>query len=488
MLRHREAGYPCLWVATTEEERFVRENRKVFPHDIQFFRWDIADGLRAFVNPNGDENMFTWKTLDEDLQHPVPALRSIAELPGAVLDENNEPHGGSVIFMHDFHEFLREVDVQRCLLNMKDHLKNTGKMIVFLSHGVEIPLAVQDSIKILEFNLPDEAELSALLSKFCNDYGLGVHGNHIVDAMKGLTLEGAENAMALSLAETGTLAYEVILDAKATMLQATGYLQMMDYRETFDDLYGLEYIKEYAPACIDSGKGEGILLYGYPGTGKSHFSKALAHYCKLPCLSLDMSALRGSLVGETETNTRDAFGRIEAFGKSVVFVDEMGKSFVGMESSGQTDGGVNNRVGQFFLKYWEDREPGAYYVGTTNELEPFLEWSGGAMMSRFDAIFFLDMPTPSECKGIAKIWSEKVGVDIPGNLDFDGWTGRDIKKLAHTMDMMGVCAEKALSFIVPTAKRLGTGMAAIRKQAQNVCIPASKSEIAYSVRKIKVAK
>ena len=487
MYHHQKSGHAFVWVATSEEDRIIREERKKIPAEVKFFRWDIVSGLQGFVNPNGDPNQWIWQTLDEDMRMPTEMLKGLINLPGA-----NEECDGSIIFMHDFHEFFKDVEVQRCTLNMKDHLKSTGKMVVFLSHGVDIPPAMRDAIKVLNFKLPDEDELHGLLSRFSIDYPheFPKDTQAIVDAMKGLTLEGAENALALSYAEKGTVDMRIVLEAKAANLKTTGYLTYMPYQETFDDLYGLEKIKEYAPACVESGEGEGILLYGFPGTGKSHMSKALANHCNLPCLSMDMAALRGGIVGETEANTRDCFNRIDAFGKSIVFIDEMGGSFSGMDTAGKSDGGVNNRVGKHFLKYWEDREPGTcYFIGTTNELEPFLEFSSGAMLSRFDAVFFLDMPTQAECQGIAKIWSEKMDVDIPKNFNFEGWTGRDIKKLAKTMKMMKTCADKAKDFIVPTAQRLGAGMADIRKKAATVCRPASDiATVTPGIRKIKMGR
>ena len=484
MYQHAKAGYPYLWINSSEDDRIIREQRKKIPPEVSFMRWDIVEGLRGFVNPNGDATQWVWKPFNGDLQNPVEALQAIQ---GAPED--------TIIFMHDFHEFFQDVMVQRCALNLKDHLKATSKMIVFLSHGTAIPAAMRDAVKILNFDMPDGAELHALLTKICKDTGMPMPENHdrIVDAMRGLTLEGAENALALSLVSKGTFDYKIVLEAKAAALKATGYLEYTEHGETFKDLYGLEYLKDYALKCIASGKGKGILLYGYPGTGKSHFSKALANELQLPCLSLSMSGLLGGIVGESEQNTRDAVARIQAFNKSIVFVDEIEKSIEGMEDGSKSDGGVKARQGQELLKYLEDRPYGKdYWTGTCNGLDTIINFSGGAFLDRFDAVFFLDMPSQKECQGIARIWSEKENVDIPENFDFEGWTGRNIKKLAKTMSMMECDAEKASTFVIPTAQALGPRVDDIRKKAMNVCIPASASEPVKmgvpAVRKIKVAK
>ena len=84
---------------------------------------------------------------------------------------------------------------------------------MFLSHGVDIPPAMRDAIKVLNFKLPDEDELHGLLSRFSIDYPheFPKDTQAIVDAMKGLTLEGAENALALSYAEKGTVDMRIVL-------------------------------------------------------------------------------------------------------------------------------------------------------------------------------------------------------------------------------------------------------------------------------------
>jgi len=477
MLKHKNAAYPYLWVQTTEEDRIIREARKEIPSSDKFFRWDMDTGVRGLVESNDDQ--WIWRTVDEAINDPMAALKTIHGLPE------------SIIFMHDFTQFFQNPMVVRVALNLKDHLKENGKMVVFLSHDMGIPPAMQDVVKVLDFGMPDKATLRELLHNTCQDTDLPIPENQgaIVDAMRGLTLEGAQNAIALSLVEKGKIVCKIILDAKAAMLKSTGYLKYLTYGETFDDLFGLEYLKDYAPKCVTSGKGKGILLAGYPGTGKSHFAKALAAYTETPCLNLNFSALRGGVVGVTEANTQDAFKRIEAFNRATVFVDEIEKSFEGMGQGGKSDGGIGDRIGQEFLKYWEDREtPGSYWVATANGLDTLLDWSGGALISRFDAVFFLDMPTKAECKGIARIWSEKLDVDIPSNFDFEGWTGRDIKKLANTMDMMGVCADKASKFVISTAQALGPRLGEIKKKAANVCIPASASEIVKpGMRRVKLA-
>jgi len=143
--------------------------------------------------------------------------------------------------------------------------------------------------------------------------------------------------------------------------------------KTPDDLYGLEYMKEWAKETIESKEAKGILIYGVPGTGKSHFAKALANETKRPCLISDFGALRGSLQGQSEQNVRDMLKTVEAFSNAIVFADEFEKSIAGVGSS-MTDGGTGTRIMQSWMTYMEDKSQGSYWVCNCIRKDPKLKW------------------------------------------------------------------------------------------------------------------
>lgn len=481
MKNHQKAGYPFLWCQTTEEDRIIRENRNEIDPKIQFFKWDIVSGFQSFVNPvnpNGDPTMWTWQPIEPDIQDPQEALVFIENLPE-----------DSIIFMLDYHKYFEaSIAVIRQAINIKDHLKATGKMVVFLSATMSIPPELQNDVTVLDFKLPTSATHRHTLDVLCQDIGVDMPGDAdiIVEACAGLTQEEAENALAKALVDKGQFDYKTVLSHKAAKLKASGYLTYGNFEETFDDLYGLEYMKEWAKTTIHSKEAKGILIYGVPGTGKSHFAKALANETKRPCLIADFGALRGGIVGETEHNTRMMLKTVEAFSNPIVFADEFEKAIEGIGSS-MTDGGTGARIMQSWMTYMEDKPPGSYWVCTCNSLDTILSWSGGALAARFDCIFFVDMPTQEECKGIARIWSEKKGVKIPEDYDFDGFVGRDIKKLATNMAMLQCDVDKARQYMIPIKESAGDRIAEIRKKARSVCIWASKEQETVSVkRRVKI--
>ena len=69
----------------------------------------------------------------------------------------------------------------------------------------------------------------------------------------------------------------------------------------------------------------GVLLLSPPGCGKSQFAKALGNETGRPTVVLDVGALLGSLVGQSESNVRAALKLADAMAPCVLFCDEIEK-------------------------------------------------------------------------------------------------------------------------------------------------------------------
>ena len=78
----------------------------------------------------------------------------------------------------------------------------------------------------------------------------------------------------------------------------------------------------------------GTLLLGVPGVGKSAFAKSLSAETGRPTLLLDVGALFGSLVGQSEQNMRQALKIAEAMAPCILYLDEIEKGLSGVASSG----------------------------------------------------------------------------------------------------------------------------------------------------------
>ena len=471
MKTHHNARYPYLWYATSEEERIIRENRALFDKDVQFFSWDICAGFQGLTQ-NGGDSPWVWTPVDQESLDPKAALEKVTSLPE-----------DSVVFMKDFHHYLNDITVVRQALNIKPDLKGGGRTIVFLSPTRDIPVEMLSDITVMDFEFPDREALKRIAKVVGEDQEMALTDkdlDSVSESLMGMTAEAAENALCFSYVKHGNFDVRTILDEKAALLKAGGVLEYGRFTETFDNLYGLDVMKKFVLGTIFDPDSRGVLIYGVPGTGKSAFCKALGNAVDRAVLIANFSAVRDKYQGVAEARTDWMFKTVEAFGRPIVFADESEKAFSGTGSA-DTDGGVGTRnLGQF-LTYMADRKKdGSYWIGTMNNLDEFLHLSGGALIRRFDAVFFVDMPNEEECRGIAKIWSGLKGVEIPEDFDFKGeYTGADIENLATKMKMMDCSADEASEMVIPYGRYNKDTLDAIRRKAEGVCIWATSREKKY---------
>lgn len=144
---------------------------------------------------------------------------------------------------------------------------------------------------------------------------------------------------------------------------------------------------------------KGLLVSGIPGSGKSLMAKTAAVILDMPLISLDMGALLGGIMGESEHNMINALEMAEQMAPCVLWIDEIEKAFSGSsQGSSNSDGGVGRRMFGKFLTWMQEKSAACFVFATSNDitsLPPELFRS-----ERFDRKFFTFMPTADECAQI----------------------------------------------------------------------------------------
>jgi SpoVK/Ycf46/Vps4 family AAA+-type ATPase len=135
----------------------------------------------------------------------------------------------------------------------------------------------------------------------------------------------------------------------------------------------------------------------------------------VPVLKMDFGAMYGPLVGQSESQTRNAFRLASAIGKCILWWDELEK---GMGSQGgERDGGTSQRVLGTALTWMEEdaAKAGVFIYATANEIEQLRP----ELLRRFTALFFVDLPSGEDRRDILRIHIRKTGRDPLGygNLD-----------------------------------------------------------------------
>jgi len=254
----------------------------------------------------------------------------------------------------NFHRFLKSAEVVQAVSRQIVQGKSNRTFVVILSPVVQIPTELEKLIVCIEHELPDRKQIEEIARGVATEEGElpdGADLERVLDAACGLTRYEAEGAFGLSLVRHGRVEPSSIWELKSQTLTKSGLLSLHRGSESFADLDGLESLKAFCLRAMRPHQGStralkprGLLLLGVPGTGKSAFCKALGNETGRPTLTLDVGALMGSLVGQTEERTRRALRIVDAMQPAVLFVDEVEKALSGVAGSGQTDSGVSARM------------------------------------------------------------------------------------------------------------------------------------------------
>jgi hypothetical protein len=308
----------------------------------------------------------------------------------------------------------------------------------------------------------------------------------VVEAVKGLPFFGAEQVVAMALRgqpvesqkPKSCIDIEHCWTAKRKQVEQTKGLSIHRGGEKFADLGGLDQIKEYLNRIMTGRKQPklivwldeiektglanrsdtsgvnsdqegtllswmedfdvfGVMLLGVPGCGKSAICKAVGSEFDRVVIRIDLGAMQGSLVGQSQTSIRAALKVVQAIGGNDTL-----------------------------------------WLATSNSIQGL----SSAMRSRFTDTFFFDLPPVEERKPIWKVWLDKYGLkDAPCN-DDDGWVARNIKKCCDKAFRMNIPIAEAATYITPVGLTDREDIKSLRASADNRYLSASHTGV-YRVPK-----
>lgn len=468
------AGYPAIAMITPEP---YRAELAAACDGWQFLAWDCMRGMRNAGNP----------VVIDQLRDPVEVLHH--------LDFQQD----TVLIAHNLHLFLESPELIQAIQNGIPQWKATGCCLVIVAPTLRLPPELEKLVHVLDLPLPNSKELFLLQQKLID--GLAIQHDDeapvlvqpdrsIAETATGLTEFEAETAFALCLVKRGHFSRRVIADVKAQMLRKSGLMELWQSVE-ISDVGGLDQLKSYitnrakafSPGNKYLPKPKGILLLGLPGTGKSLTCKATASILGWPLIRLDLSSLKNSLVGESERRMRQATQVIEAFGNAVVWVDEIEKSLAGVQSSGQSDAGTTASMFGHFLTWLQETTAPVLVMATANDiskLPPELLRAG-----RFDAVFFVDLPTPEERIQILRIMAHKYQTVIADEHAFtmQGFTGAEIEQVVKDSLFDGL--DQAMSNVVPLSRTMKEEIRWLQRWATTRARPASTPLETTDIRKVR---
>ena len=476
------ACFTAIWVTSCEQADALRELRQLC-HDEQWRLaiWDIESGLTLAGSGPA-----------EQATDPLAAVRALSAFGAEGIVEGTAGDGGetTVLVLRNFHRFLGSAEIVQALDYQIQRGKQHRTIIVILAPLTDIPIELEKAFVVVEHALPDQQTLQEIAQGIATEEGElpdGVELERVLQAAGGLTRSEAENAFSLSLVRTQRIEAECIWELKTGQLQKSGLLQLYRGSARFAELGGLEALKHFcrrslAPspathplpasssASPTNARPRGVLLLSPPGCGKSQFCKALGHETGRPVLMLDVGALLGSLVGQSEQRTRQALAIADAMAPCVLMIDEVEKAFAG-SGGGAGDSGVSSRVFGTVLTWLNDHTSDVYVVCTSNDVSRLP--GEFARAERFDGVFFVDLPSRAEKDGIWDLYQTTFGHDPEQRRPVDAeWTGAEIKSYCRLAALLNVSLIEAAGNVVPVAVTASEAVERLRTWAGGRCLDA----------------
>jgi hypothetical protein len=453
---------------------------------LPVYDWTITKGLGPVGHPGGLYGS----------GEPAKALANVAE----VSQE-------SIFVLYDFVRFLSEPAISRALRDLLERFSAPARMstLMLVGTGHELPPEIRPHVVTYELRPPTIDDYKVVVSAVVES--LMASGRAQVSlqpadhdafaaSLGGLTINQARQLLARVAIEDG------VLDAgdlarlqglKAEALRDDGLLEFHPAQDNPAELGGFARLRAWLEraalarspeaAAMNLPAPRGMLLVGVQGCGKSLAAKYVARAWRLPLLKLDAARLYDKFVGETEKNLRRAIATAEGLAPVVLWLDEVEKA---LAPSGDTDGGVSQRLLGSFLTWLQEKRADVFVVATANDLSklpPELLRKG-----RFDEIFFVDLPTAAEREQILRIHLGLRKVD-PAGFDLaalsaasEGFSGAEIEQAVIAGALRSLQARRdfdtavlleELTATVPLSVSRAEDVRALREWAAGRFVPVS---------------
>ncbi|MFM7560406.1 AAA family ATPase [Cylindrospermopsis raciborskii] len=489
-----QAQYPLIYLVTSEEERAeqaIYTMAQSLKSQRRVYVWTVTHGIVEYGQARSTN------------QHNTVS-------PEAAIEWAIRQKEPGIFIFKDLHPFIDAPATTRSLRDAIASFKGMQKNIILMSPMQQVPIELEKEVVVIDFHLPDMTELSKVLTAH-QEQNRGRRltteaREKLLRAALGLTKDEAEKVYRKAQVTSGRLTedeVDIVLSEKKQLIRRNGILEYIEEDETIEAVGGLEelkkWLKQRSNAFTERAREyglpqpKGMLILGVPGCGKSLIAKTTSRLWGLPILRLDMGRVYdGSMVGRSEANLRNALKTAESISPTILFIDELDKSFAGSTGSSDSDGGTSSRIFGSFLTWMQEKKSPVFVMATANRVErlpgEFLR------KGRFDEIFFVDLPTPEERQDIFRIHLTKRREEI-ARFDLeqlakmsDGFSGAEIEQaiiaamyeaFAQDREFTQLDIIAALKSTLPLSRTMQEQVTALRDWARQRARPAASSVAEY---------
>lgn len=353
----------------------------------------------------------------------------------------DRPHGHTIYVFLDGSYYLSDPNVARRVQNILEQgRQNASVSKTLILTGTKRPSSERFTRSIYTVvdpgPTPEEVTREVPKKLFPNISG------EEVSLLSGLTLDEVSHLLQASYLKTKDpgpprVDPHLVATFKRSRMSSS-ILQVTSPELSFADLGGSESFKTWVreTACSWTQEGQeyglrppkGVLLLGVYGCGKTLAVKTMAHEWGLPLVTLDLSRVRSSGVGDSESHLHSTMASIEALAPCVVHLDEAEKALSGKESSAGSDSGVTARLIGMFSTWLQETEAKVCLALTANTLKGLPT----EIVNRMSERFFFDLPNQTTREEILRIHVESRRHTLPSYSHLaecaDRLVGREIEQ------------------------------------------------------------
>lgn len=474
----RRSKAPIVAITTADPAATIRIIRIV--HSAEpIAQWNIVDGVTS-LTAQAKAAVTQMHTIEGQLMpaamissNPVEALR----LSTQWLPER------SILFFNNAHHYIEQgagdshKPVIQAVWNTRDAWIENHRTLILLAPSITMPVELRNSVVVIDEPLPTNVELAPIvargLSRAMAKRATKKQTAKLVDAVSGLAAFNAEQVVTMSVSPiTKRPDMDMVWEQKIKIIEQARGLRIHRHGPTFAEIGGCDNIKSFltkiangllCPALVvfldefekqqqaagmdtsgtttdqqktllvkmQDNAWDGIMIYGFSGTGKSYLAKAFGNECGCPTIEADLGAMKNMWVGSSEANMRSFIKTIEAM------------------APGQ------GRV---------------FFIATCNSvvnLPPEIK-------RRF-RIWFSDFPVKPERDAIWNIHLNKRGMPLtlPRPND-EGWTGAEIDLCCKHAHELGISLTEASKFMTIVSQAMGDDVEKMRLHAHGKYIDVSR--------------